>query len=187
NRVVIDPRDATKQTLFAASDLGVFKSTDGGANWSPYGNGLPNVRVSDIYMPPDGSQLMAATYGRGVWSAPSLTYVSSTLTAVNAGATGMLNITLHNGSGATLNAISATAGLATPNANVTFPSGASMSFPAAAPNSDVTASIPVALAASVTGIPTIDFTIGYTDSSLNLTNPATTLASLRANYQEIPN
>ncbi|PYY16640.1 MAG: hypothetical protein DMG60_14425, partial [Acidobacteria bacterium] len=138
NRVVIDPRDATKQTLFAASDLGVFKSTDGGANWSPYGNGLPNVRVSDIYMPPDGSQLMAATYGRGVWSAPSLTYVSSTLTAVNAGATGMLNITLHNGSGATLNAISATAGLATPNANVTFPSGASMSFPAAAPNSDVT-------------------------------------------------
>jgi len=195
NRVAIDPRDVTKQTLLAASDLGVFRSTDGGTNWSPYGNGLPNVRVSDIYMPPDGSQLLAATYGRGVWTAPSLTFVAATLTndtansdgdnVLDAGKTGKLNITLHNGSAATLSGVSATATLATPNPNVSFPSGTSISFPAASPNSDVTASIPVALDAGATGIQVIDFSIGYTDSTLNAT--PTIPISLRANYEEIPN
>ena len=32
-----------------------------------YGQGLPIVTVSDLYMPTDGSYLRVSTYGRGVW------------------------------------------------------------------------------------------------------------------------
>jgi hypothetical protein len=195
NRVVVDPRDVSKNTLFAGSDLGVFKSTDGGANWSAYGNGLPNVRVSDIYMPPDGSFLMAATYGRGVWELPSLSHAGSTLVddglscdkdgVLDAGETGHFNITLHNDGSGTFNAISAT--VTSTNPNVTFPNGNTINFPAAGPNSDVTASLAVALNGATTGIQQIDFNIAYTDSSLNLPTAVTTLASFRANYDEVPN
>ena len=54
-------------TLYAATFLGVYRSTDAGATWSRFGTGLPQVEVHDLYMPPDGSFLRIATYGRGVW------------------------------------------------------------------------------------------------------------------------
>ena len=54
-------------TLFAATDLGVYRTTDGGAHWTLFGSHLPQVRVTDLYIPPDGSFLRVATYGRGVW------------------------------------------------------------------------------------------------------------------------
>ena len=65
NRVLVSTTD--KNTVYAATVLGVYRSTDGGANWSRFGAGLPFVEVRDLYMPPDGSFLRAATYGRGVW------------------------------------------------------------------------------------------------------------------------
>jgi hypothetical protein len=53
--------------LYAGTFLGVYRSTDAGASWSRFGYGLPQVEVHDLYMPPDGSFLRIATYGRGVW------------------------------------------------------------------------------------------------------------------------
>ena len=66
-RVYFDPRDAAHNTIYAATHVGIYSTIDGGANWDPYGNGLPTVRVNDIYMPPDGSFIRIATYGRGIW------------------------------------------------------------------------------------------------------------------------
>ena len=65
NRVLVSPVDPN--TLYAATFLGVYRSTDAGASWSRFGSGLPQVEVRDLYMPPDGSFLRVATYGRGVW------------------------------------------------------------------------------------------------------------------------
>jgi photosystem II stability/assembly factor-like uncharacterized protein len=65
NRIRVSTVDPN--TLFAATFLGVYRSTDGGTTWARFGHGLPQVEVRDIYMPPDGSFLRIATYGRGVW------------------------------------------------------------------------------------------------------------------------
>lgn len=64
-RLVVSPLD--KNTVYAATFLGVYRTTDGGAHWSRFGAGLPFVEVDDIYASPDGSFLRAASFGRGVW------------------------------------------------------------------------------------------------------------------------
>ena len=193
-RIIADNRDATKQSFFAATYAGVYHSTDGGTTWSSYGTGLPSVAVRDIYMPPDGSFLRIATYGRGFWELPSLTYVTSTLLDdvsscnhdgwLGNGETGTLNITLHNDGSATLNSISAT--ITSTNPAISFPGGNTVSFPSAGANSDATASITVSLNGAV-GIQQADFTIAYNDPSLGLPAPVTALASFRVNAREIPN
>jgi photosystem II stability/assembly factor-like uncharacterized protein len=66
-KLAADPNDPSRQTIFAATDLGVYRTTDGGAHWSLLGSHLPQVLVTDLYIPPDGSFLRIATYGRGVW------------------------------------------------------------------------------------------------------------------------
>ncbi len=65
NRVLVSP--VNPSTLYAGTFLGVYRSTDAGASWARFGSGLPQVEVHDLYMPPNGSFLRVATYGRGVW------------------------------------------------------------------------------------------------------------------------
>src|ERR1051326_912422 len=65
SKLISRPNDP--KTIFAATDLGVYRTTDGGDHWSLFGAHLPQVRVTDLYIPPDGSFLRIATYGRGVW------------------------------------------------------------------------------------------------------------------------
>jgi hypothetical protein len=62
NAFVIDP--ANSNNLYAGTDRGVFKSTNGGTSWSLYGSGLPDVAVFDLAISADG-HLRAATHGRG--------------------------------------------------------------------------------------------------------------------------
>jgi len=66
-KLFVSTRDATGQTVYAATWIGVYETTNGGVSWHLYGTGLPIVNVSDIYMPADGSYLRVSTYGRGVW------------------------------------------------------------------------------------------------------------------------
>ena len=65
NRILVSPTNPN--TVYAATFLGVYRSTDGGANWGRFGAGLQFVEARDLYMPPDGSFLRIATYGRSVW------------------------------------------------------------------------------------------------------------------------
>ena len=58
-------------TLFVGTDIGVWYTYDGGANWAKFGNTLPNVVVYDIDIDP-GDRLIAATHGRGMWLTSSI-------------------------------------------------------------------------------------------------------------------
>jgi photosystem II stability/assembly factor-like uncharacterized protein len=65
NDLVIDPD--IPNTLYIATDIGVFRSVDAGVSWLPLGSGLPYVVVNSLKLHDPTRTLRAATYGRGVW------------------------------------------------------------------------------------------------------------------------
>ena len=65
NAFVVDP--ANTQTLYAGTDIGVFQSVDGGANWQPFSAGLPRVPVFGMEIQPLHRVLRIATHGKGMW------------------------------------------------------------------------------------------------------------------------
>src|SRR6266446_5720337 len=66
NDLVVDPDVAG--TLYAATDLGVYATIDGGATWSTLDSGLPNVAVLSLKLHEPSRTLLATTHGRGAWS-----------------------------------------------------------------------------------------------------------------------
>lgn len=66
-KLVVDPGDGTGNTVYAATWLGVYRTTDGGTTWSVFGTGLPQGRATDIWIAPDSSSIRVSTWGRGVW------------------------------------------------------------------------------------------------------------------------
>ena len=64
NAFVVDP--ANSSHLYAGTDRGVFNSTNGGATWSLFGTGLPDVAVFDLAISSDG-HVRASTHGRGFY------------------------------------------------------------------------------------------------------------------------
>ncbi len=66
----IEVNPLNNQQLFIATDLGIFVTVDGGANWQVENNGFSNVITETLVMnhaDPDNPMLYAFTYGRGVW------------------------------------------------------------------------------------------------------------------------
>ena len=60
--------------LYAGTDLGMFRSTDGGQNWYPFQSGLPigHCKKLRFVLDPFGVEhtLELAMDGRGLWSMP---------------------------------------------------------------------------------------------------------------------
>jgi photosystem II stability/assembly factor-like uncharacterized protein len=95
NSITVDER--APQNMYAATDIGIYRSTDGGANWVPFSNGLPRVAVFDLaFQEQNGTVttervLRIATHGRGIWEiavptpAGQLTQVVSRKTHGSAG------------------------------------------------------------------------------------------------------
>ena len=65
--IAVDPTNTSR--LFAGTDLGVFVSNDGGANWAVENTGFPNTVVESLAVnTADGvTSLYAFTHGRGAW------------------------------------------------------------------------------------------------------------------------
>lgn len=54
--------------LFVGTELGLFASTNGGADWSQFKpNNFPSVAVRDIAVQDREDDLVLATHGRGIW------------------------------------------------------------------------------------------------------------------------
>jgi photosystem II stability/assembly factor-like uncharacterized protein len=76
NTLLIDPdtvASGTARVMYAGTDIGVFRATLGGASpqWEAFGSGLPPVVVTRLAYNPTTRQLLAATYGRGIWAISS--------------------------------------------------------------------------------------------------------------------
>jgi len=64
NAIAID--DKNSNSMYLGTDLGVFRTQDGGKKWVYFNKGLPNCQVYDLRLIP-GKVLRAATHGRGLW------------------------------------------------------------------------------------------------------------------------
>ena len=56
-----------RHLLFVGNDRGVYASIDGGAQWVPLRANMPTVPVHDLVIHPRENDLVAGTYGRGLW------------------------------------------------------------------------------------------------------------------------
>jgi hypothetical protein len=65
NALAVDSK--APNNIYVAADIGVWYSRDGGENWSPLENGLPDAPVFDLQIHPTQRLLRAATHGRGVY------------------------------------------------------------------------------------------------------------------------
>jgi photosystem II stability/assembly factor-like uncharacterized protein len=68
NALVVDR--AAPNNVYVGADIGVWHSSDGGQNWSPLQNGLPDAPVFDLQLHPTQRLLRAATHGRGLFEIP---------------------------------------------------------------------------------------------------------------------
>jgi hypothetical protein len=66
NALAIDP--VVHQTLYAGTNGGVFKSTDGGNNWRDFNAGLTNTQANDLAIMQTAPQTLYAGTSSGIWS-----------------------------------------------------------------------------------------------------------------------
>ncbi|HWQ31994.1 MAG TPA: BACON domain-containing carbohydrate-binding protein [Blastocatellia bacterium] len=97
--LVVDPDNTAR--LYVGTDLGVFVTTDGGANWAVENTGFANVVVESMTLNSAGGtrMLYAFTHGRGVWrirlsdSVCSYSLSSATQSFGTSGGSGSVNVT----------------------------------------------------------------------------------------------
>ena len=66
NDLIVDPD--VDSALYAATDFGVFVTWNLGENWLMLGDNLPNVPIVDLRLHQPSHMLVAATYGRSMYS-----------------------------------------------------------------------------------------------------------------------
>jgi photosystem II stability/assembly factor-like uncharacterized protein len=65
NAIVIE--NDTPDTMYIGTDVGVFKTINGGGKWTRFSQGLPNCAVFDMRLHLAKRLLRAVTHGRGMW------------------------------------------------------------------------------------------------------------------------
>ena len=53
--------------VYIGTDIGVYFKSLGASIWEPFYNSLPNAPVSDLSINETSNQLLASTFGRGIW------------------------------------------------------------------------------------------------------------------------
>ena len=67
NCVILNNNNSAAEELYVATDLGVYYRDTSLTLWEPFNNGLPNVIVNELEIQYQTNELIATTYGRGVW------------------------------------------------------------------------------------------------------------------------
>ncbi|MEM6643937.1 MAG: PKD domain-containing protein [Bacteroidota bacterium] len=76
--------------LYVGTDIGVFQKNNSSAGWEPWFEGLPSVMVTELEIQYRSQKIVAATYGRGLWSAdlispPDIAKIDSDLSTITEG------------------------------------------------------------------------------------------------------
>lgn len=86
--------------IYVGTDMGVYYH-DTISGWMNYSTNLPNVIVNDLKYSAPTSNIVAATYGRGIWTSPAVVTGVNNITDNNSikiypnPTDGMLNVTLN--------------------------------------------------------------------------------------------
>ncbi|HEV2222930.1 MAG TPA: hypothetical protein VGR84_08010 [Candidatus Acidoferrales bacterium] len=85
NDIVVDQNDLTNNTLYVATDVGVFVTTTAGASWSELATGLPHVECTSLKLNNTARVLRVGTHGRGDWDLqlPFPASIASALTGIS--------------------------------------------------------------------------------------------------------
>ncbi len=83
NDIIVDP-DST-EILYLGTDVGVFVSNNLGDSWDYLGENLPNAPITDLVLHNPTRTLIAATYGRSMYSISIATIPSVTVVSPNGG------------------------------------------------------------------------------------------------------
>ena len=75
--------DQANDTLYAATDLGVFFMQNDDKVWTKLGDNLPNTATEDLKIQASSGKLYVGTFGRGTWRIP-LGVTTQLVNAVNA-------------------------------------------------------------------------------------------------------
>jgi len=70
NDIVVDPNPpnaVADSTIYIATDVGVFGTTNGGTSWSVLQTGLPHVECTSLKLNNTARVLLVGTHGRGDW------------------------------------------------------------------------------------------------------------------------
>lgn len=78
---ILFQRGSSNESIYIGMDAGAYYRDTILNSWVSYNTGLPNVIVNDLEIFYPTNTLLAATYGRGVWSSP--TYVNSSTAGIN--------------------------------------------------------------------------------------------------------
>jgi hypothetical protein len=63
--VCVDPLNPTD--IYVGTDLGVYRTTNGGGSWEPWFDGMPYAMILDVSVSVKDRRLRAATFGNGVY------------------------------------------------------------------------------------------------------------------------
>ncbi len=88
--IVRHPRN--RQRLYVATDIGIYESQDNGATWSTSQQGPADVSVDELAFVTGSELLLAATHGRGLWTADTSSVPSFAPTNVSATASGTSSV-----------------------------------------------------------------------------------------------
>ena len=183
-RLLVDRNDPTANTVLAATDIGIFKTTDGGNTWAPFNLGvIPAVAVFDIEQNLNGV-VFAATHGRGIFElagegSPGITPTASATSAATSSATPTRTASPTPSIAATATVTrtatptaSATA-TPTPTATLTATASATSTSTATA-TSTATTTATATITATLTATPTATATLTTTSTATLTATPSTT-------------
>lgn len=70
NCVIIDPNTPNDEQIYVGTDVGVYYKNSSMTEFELYSNGLPNTIVEEMEIMANDGNIVACTYGRGLWQVP---------------------------------------------------------------------------------------------------------------------